>query len=190
MKKALISAMKPLTVVFACLTSACLGPAHDIQAINGFDAQRYLGKWYEIARLPHSFEKGLVAVTADYRLNTDGTLQVVNRGYNAEKMKWSEAVGVARLSENPTQGKLKVSFFRPFYADYRVIALDGDYRWAMVTTNRYNYLWILSRSPKMDHALLERLISQARDLGFDTVSLIEVDQSLNLTPGAAASGTD
>ena len=180
MRKTLIVLMRPVTLVLALLATACLGPRHDIPAVTGFDAQRYLGQWYEIARLPHSFEKDLVAVTADYRQNTDGTIEVVNRGYHTAKQKWSEAIGIARLPDGPSVGRLKVSFFRPFYADYRVIAMDADYRWAMVTTNRLTYLWILSRSPEMDPALVGRLIAQTRDFGFDTAALITVDQSLNL----------
>jgi apolipoprotein D and lipocalin family protein len=185
MKNAFKVLVKPVTLLLAILATACLGPRHDIPAVTGFDAQRYLGLWYEIARLPHGFEKDLIAVTADYRQNTDGTIAVVNRGYHPAKQKWSEAIGIARLPDGPSVGRLKVSFFRPFYADYRVIAMDADYRWAMVTTNRLTYLWILSRSPEMDPALTGRLIAQARDFGFDTAALIMVDQSANLTAAPA-----
>ena len=180
-----------VTLTIAGVVSACLGPRHDIPAVTGFDAQRYLGRWYEIARLPHGFEKDLVAVTADYRQNTDGTIAIVNRGYLPAKRKWSEAIGNATLPDGPTVGRLKVSFFRPFYADYRVVALDRDYRWAMVTTNRYTYLWILCRSPEMDPPLVDRLVSRAGEFGFDTAALIMVDQSVNLkaAPGSPAERT-
>ncbi|MFH1980738.1 MAG: lipocalin family protein [Pseudomonadota bacterium] len=180
MKNSFIALLKPLTLVLACLASSCLGPRHDIAAITGFDAQRYLGRWYEIARLPHSFEKDLIAVTADYHRNTDGTIAVINRGYLPAAQKWSEAIGRARLPEGPKVGRLEVSFFGPFYADYRVIALDADYQWALVTTNRSDYLWVLSRSPEMDRTLVAQLVAQARAFGFDTTALIMVDQSMNL----------
>jgi len=147
--------------------------------VEGFDLSRYLGTWYEIARLDHSFERGLVRVTAEYSLRGDGKVRVVNRGFNPVKNEWKHAEGKAKFSRGEQTGWLKVSFFGPFYADYLVLALDRDeYRYALVSGPGTSYLWILSREPCLDAGILEALKRRALELGFDTSALIMVEQDV------------
>lgn len=137
---------------------------------------RYLGKWYEIARLDHSFERGLSKVTADYSLREDGGLRVINRGYSVADAIWKEAEGKAYFVGSQDQGHLKVSFFGPFYGTYAVFELDKDnYQYAFVSGPDTSYLWLLSRTPIVSQALLDRFINKAEALGFDTENLIVVD---------------
>jgi apolipoprotein D and lipocalin family protein len=147
------------------------------EPVSGFDLNRYLGKWYEIARIPTSFEKGLVNVTATYSLRQDGKVQVINEGYKETgKGKHKTAKGKAKLAAKPDSGYLKVSFFGPFYADYIIIDLDlQQYDYAMVASS-YDYLWILSRQPKMEKDIYDKLIEKASKLGFDTSRLYLVPQ--------------
>src|SRR5690554_4456728 len=127
------------------LLNSCKTIPDGAVAVTSFDANRYLGKWYEIARLDHRFEKNLSNVTAEYSLNSDGSIRVVNSGYHTVKEEWKEAVGKAKFVESPEIAKLKVSFFGPFYSGYNVIALDGNYTYALVVGKSPKYLWILSR---------------------------------------------
>lgn len=156
------------------LLTACQGSMPDgAEAVKGFDLERYLGKWYEIARLDHSFERGLTQVTAAYSLRDDGGVRVLNRGYDVKKGRWNEAEGKAYFVESPDIGRLKVSFFGPFYGAYNIIELDHEnYRYAMIIGNGTKYLWILAREPQLDPAVLAGLLEQARGLGFDTDQLI------------------
>lgn len=159
--------------------SACADIPAGIQAVDGFQLQRYLGKWYEIARLDHSFEQGLSAVTAEYSLREDGGVTVLNSGYDSEKQQRVSAEGKAYFVGSSSQGRLKVSFFGPFYAGYNIIALDKKhYRYAMVAGPSLDYLWILSRTPKLEKAVLEKLLQQAEQMGFATEQLIYVSQPL------------
>jgi apolipoprotein D and lipocalin family protein len=160
------------------LLSACstLPPA-GIQPVSGFDLQRYSGKWHEIARLDHRFERGLSDVSASYSIRQDGSVEVLNRGYDACASRWKQATGRARFNADTSTASLKVSFFGPFYGGYHVVALDPDYRWAMVAGNDRSYLWILARDKTLDPAVKTRLLQQAHSLGFDTDKLIWVDQA-------------
>ncbi|WP_031434139.1 lipocalin family protein [Methylomarinum vadi] len=156
----------------------CTGIPDGVEAVDGFNVSRYLGKWYEIARLDHPFERNLTAVTAEYSLRQDGGITVVNSGYDPVKQKRVSVEGKAYLIETPEQGRLKVSFFGPFYASYNIIALDKqDYRYAMVTGPNLDYLWILSRTPQLDEAVLAGLKTQARQLGFAVDELIYVSHT-------------
>ena len=147
-----------------------------MKPVSGFELDRYLGTWYEIARLDHSFERGLSNVTATYSLRDDGGVKVINRGYNAEDGKWDEAAGKAYFTGDEDVGQLKVSFFGPFYGGYNVIELDKDgYRYSMVAGPDRSYLWILSRTPDLDDAVLERLLAKASELGFPVGELILVE---------------
>ena len=144
-----------------------------VQPVTGFDADRYLGTWHEIARLDHRFEQGLSQVTATYSLRKDGTIGVLNRGYNAAKDQWKEAEGVARFLGDRSVGSLKVSFFRPFYGGYHIMALDHrDYGYAMVCGPSRSYLWILAREPRLADATLAELLRQAQAANFNTNALI------------------
>lgn len=170
---------KLLAFLFAlCLLvlSGCTGLPDNVQPVENFQLERYLGRWYEIARLDHSFERGLSRVSADYSLNDDGSVRVVNRGYSAEDGEWQQAVGRAKFVADESTGHLKVSFFGPFYASYVVVALDEAYRHALVAGYDKSYLWILSREPKMPAAELQALIGKAKSLGFPADRLIYVEQ--------------
>jgi len=160
------------------LGCGCAPGTRHIPAVEGFVLDRYLGKWYEIARLPHSFEEGLSHVTAEYSRRPDGTIQVVNRGYDAEAGRWRSATGRARPASDEGRGELRVTFFWPFWGAYRIIALDEEgYRYAMVTSSRMSYLWILSRSPTLPKETLCLRLAKARQYGFNLSRLILVDQS-------------
>jgi apolipoprotein D and lipocalin family protein len=148
-----------------------------VDPVEGFDLDRYLGKWYEIARLNHSFERGLTRVTAEYSLAEDGGVEVLNRGYSAADQQWKEAKGKAYFVGDSDKAHLKVSFFGPFYGSYVVFGLDRDeYQYAFVAGYDKSYLWLLSRSPEVSEALIERFVESARALGFATDNLIYVDQ--------------
>jgi apolipoprotein D and lipocalin family protein len=158
----------------ASLLASCAGAPAGVEPVSGFEVQRYLGTWYEIARLDHRFERGLERITATYELREDGGLEVVNSGYDIAKGERREAVGKAYFTGAPDVGQLKVSFFGPFYGGYNIIDLDEDYRWAMISGPSTSYLWILSRDPGLPPEIQERLVAKARSLGFDTGQLIFV----------------
>ena len=160
----------------ACSTAIPVGAT----AVTPFDLKRYEGRWYEIARLDHSFERGLSDVTANYRVQADGSVEVINRGYDGKKAEWRDATGRALFIGAADRGSLKVSFFGPFYAGYHVVALDQqNYRWAMVMGPSLNYFWILSRDKQLPSAIQTELLEQAKRLGVDTQTLIWVDHSHN-----------
>ena len=157
----------------------CTGVPEGLQPVAGFEPYRYLGTWYEIARLDHSFERGLSNVSAAYAQQTEGTLAVRNRGYEDGKGKWKEIEGKARFIDKPDVGSLKVSFFGPFYSGYHIIALDKEnYAYAMVAGYSRDYLWILSRQKTLEESVLADLVSKARQWGFDTDRLIYVTHGL------------
>ena len=154
------------------LLSGCLGMPEQVRPVNNFDLDRYLGKWYEIARLDHSFERGLDQVTATYSPRSDGGVMVVNKGYSKTDVEWREAEGRAYFVTGPTEGYLKVSFFGPFYGSYVVFELDSDYQYAFVAGPSTDYLWLLARTPVVDPQLIARFERRAQALGFDTEQLI------------------
>ncbi len=171
--------MKRLWLIFltVCL-AGCVGLPSGVQPVSGFQAERYLGSWYEIARLDHGFERGMSRVTAEYRQRDDGGIDVINRGYLAESKTWKEARGKAYFVQAPDIGYLKVSFLGPFYGSYVVFELDRqDYRYSLVSGPDRSYLWLLARSPTLDAATRDRLVARAAELGFDTSKLILVDNS-------------
>lgn len=169
--------MKAPLMMAAMLLAGCVSKPDNITPVANFDASRYMGKWYEIARLDHSFERGLTQVTAEYSLQGDGGVKVVNRGYKAADGKWEAAEGKAAFVEQPNVGYLKVSFFGPFYGSYIVFDLDQqNYSYSLISGPDKSYLWLLSRTPAMDQATKKRLVDKAQALGFDTAKLIYVDQ--------------
>lgn len=168
---------KVLLVVSSVLLSACLGVPEQVSPVTPFDPARYQGTWYELARLDHSFERGLSQVTATYQARSDGGFTVINRGYSAEKDRWKSATGRAYLVAEPDVGHLKVSFFRPFYSSYVIFGLDDNYQHAFVSGFNHNYLWLLSRTPTISPAVKAEFERSAREKGFDISGLIYVEQS-------------
>lgn len=178
--------MKAILLALAVVLAGCTGIPEGVRPVDDFQLQRYLGKWYEIARLDHSFERGMTDVTAEYSLNKDGSVRVLNRGFVPEKNTWKEAEGTARFVENQHTGYLKVSFFGPFYGSYVVFELDrANYEYAVVAGPDRSYLWILARTPVIDKTLLERLIAKAAAQGFAADRLILVDQQMNAETSAS-----
>lgn len=156
----------------------CAGVPAGLRPVTDFEPERYLGKWYEIARLDHSFERNLSNVSALYYKKYDNAIGVVNRGYNEKTGKWEEIEGTAFFTQNESVGSLKVSFYGPFYGGYHIIALDREsYQYAMVVGPRRSYLWILSRQKMLDQQIFTELIARAEQWGFDTQDLIYVDQN-------------
>lgn len=164
-------------LMIAASLSACTGLPEKVEPVQNFEADRYLGSWYEIARLDHSFERGMSQVTAEYSLREDGGIKVINRGYSDKTGKWKQAEGKAYFVNDRDQGHLKVSFFGPFYGSYAVFELDQEnYQYAFVAGNSTEYLWLLSRTAKIDEEIKQKFISKSRELGFPTENLIFVEQ--------------
>jgi apolipoprotein D and lipocalin family protein len=167
--------LRMLLIAGIVTLAGCAGIPKGITPVKNFDAQRYLGEWYEIARLEHSFEKGLSDITANYSPLADGGMKVVNRGYDAQKGEWRVAEGKAYPMEDPGIGYYKVSFFPPFYGSYVIFGLDkADYQYSFVTGADRSYLWFLSRTPRVTKDIMEKFINEANELGFDTDKLIYV----------------
>ncbi len=157
--------------------SSCVGIPSNITPVNNFELNRYLGTWYEIARLDHSFERGLEQVTAEYSLREDGGVAVKNRGFDVDKKEWKEAIGKAYFVNDEDKGHLKVSFFGPFYGSYIIFELDHEnYQYAFISGPNSKYLWLLSRTPKVDQKLLDYFKEKANKLDFNTDELIFVKQ--------------
>ena len=149
-------------------------PPPGVTAVTPVDVQRHQGRWYELARLDHAFERGMTNVSATYTLQADGSVRVLNRGYMPATGQWREAVGRALFTGAPTTGSLKVSFFGPFYGGYHVAALDPDYRWALVLGPDTRYCWILARDKQLPAAQRDAIVARAQALGVDTSALIWV----------------
>ena len=148
-----------------------------VEPVKDFKLDRYLGKWYEIARLDHSFERGLTQVTAEYSLKPDGGVKVINRGYSAAKQEWKEAEGKAYFVNGENEAYLKVSFFGPFYGSYVVFGLDQqNYQYAFISGPDTDYLWLLARTPTVSPEVIKQFVDMAKARGFDTDSLIYVEQ--------------
>jgi apolipoprotein D and lipocalin family protein len=169
--------LKKLLLLISLLTlGGCLGMPKSVQPVSGFKLERYLGRWYEIARLDHSFERGLSHVSAEYSPRADGGVLVLNRGFSQAQNMWKEAVGKAYFVNSASEGFLKVSFFGPFYGSYVVFELDPDYQYAFVSGPSTKYLWLLSRTPSVDQSVIDTFITMSKERGFDTERLIFVPQ--------------
>ena len=161
------------TMAAAVALAGCVsGPKVDNAPVATLDLNRYLGEWYEIARFDHSFERGVEQAKANYMQNADGTIKVVNSGIKDGKPK--TAIGKGKTTDTP--GLLRVSFFGPFYADYRVMMIDEDYTYALVGSGGADYLWILSRTPEVPETAKSELLAEAQRRGYDTGKLILVRQ--------------
>lgn len=147
-----------------------------VEPLQNFHLDRYLGKWYEVARIEHGFEKGLQRTQAEYTRNSNGSIQVINRGYDPKRGVWKLSHGTAKPTIAPDIAALKVAFFGPFYGGYNVVALDSDYRWAMVIGSSLDYFWILSRQPSLPEGVEAELLQKARDIGVDTQKILWVHQ--------------
>ncbi|TVQ99372.1 MAG: lipocalin [Desulfovibrionales bacterium] len=164
--------------------SGCAGIPKGVEPVGGFQLEQYLGRWYEIARLDHSFERGLIKVTAEYSLREDGGVRVVNRGYDPQKNIWKQAEGRAYFVAGPDVGRLKVSFFGPFYGGYNILELDQkDYGYALVAGPTRSYLWILARESRLDETVVRRLTDRAAQMGFPVDELIFVEHTTDNAKG-------
>lgn len=165
-----------LILIFTCLITACLGMPEKVTPVSDFESERYLGTWYEIARLDHPFERGLKNISATYTARQDGGIDVLNRGYSIDDQEWNEAQGKAYFVDGQDKGYLKVSFFGPFYGSYVVFGLDEEnYSYAFISGPDTEYLWLLARTPNPDQDVIEKFTSEAKSKGFDTSKLIFVE---------------
>lgn len=174
------SQKKLFLALFICATllvsvAGCQAAPKDAVPVSDFDLINYLGKWYEIARLDFKHEKNMSNVTAEYSLNSDGSVKVKNRGYDYLNGEWKESIGKAKFRGDPNIGALKVSFFGPFYSGYNIIALDPEYQTALVVGKDTNYMWILSRTTSIPEPTLLQYLAIASDLGVDISNLVYVD---------------
>ena len=169
----LVASVLAATTVIVALASFIKSPK-GIPTIKPFNLQKYLGKWYEIARLDYKWEKNLDNVTATYTLKENGDVRVDNKGYNVKKEKWEESIGKAKPVDDPQEGRLKVSFFVQFYSDYNVIAIDKDYKYALVAGESTKYLWILSREKTIPEEVKQDYLTKAKAIGYKTDELIWV----------------
>lgn len=159
---------------FLILNSCSVGIPKGATAISNFNSEKYLGKWYEIARFDYRFERDMDNVTANYSMNPDGTIKVQNRGYNYVKKEWKESIGEARFVNDKSEARLKVSFFKPIWAGYNVIDIDDQYQYALVVGNSTKYIWILSRTKDIPNSIRERFLEKAKKIGYNTDELIWV----------------
>ncbi|MDU9048799.1 MAG: lipocalin family protein [Candidatus Electrothrix sp. Rat3] len=170
MKKLILS-------IWSLLLTGCLGYPTSVKPVTDFELNKYLGKWYEIARLDHSFERGLEKVSAEYSLSEDGGVKVKNIGFSTKKNKWNEAIGKAFFVRESDEGYLKVSFFGPFYGSYVIFELDKEnYQYAFIASSNTSYLWFLSRTPTVSAELKAQFKKRAEELNFNTQELIWVNQ--------------
>lgn len=165
--------------MFFAVTSflSCGTKVKDASGVSNFDVSKYLGKWYEIARYDSWFEKDMDRTQAFYSLNEDGTVRVENSGYEIKKEKWKTSVGKAKFRGDKDIGELKVSFFGPFYGDYTILALDSEYKYSLVSGGSTDYLWILSRTKNISEDIKENYLMIAKNLGYDTSTLVWVNQN-------------
>jgi apolipoprotein D and lipocalin family protein len=156
---------------------SCSSIPKGLTAVSPFEKENYLGKWYEVARFDFKFEKGLNNTTAEYTLRSDGKIKVTNRGYDYEQKTWKEAIGKAKFAGEDTTAMLKVSFFGPFYSGYNVIAIDAEYKYALVCGTSFKYLWILSRDKTIPDDIKKEYLDKAGKLGFNTSNLLWVEHN-------------
>ena len=172
-RSGLLLAVSFVVALVGC-SSTTLPPG--VTPVTPFDLARYEGRWYEVARLDHSFERGMTDVSATYQRQADGSVRVLNRGFDTGKNDWRQAEGKAQFTGDANTASLKVSFFGPFYGGYHVAALDADYQSALVVGPDRSYCWILSRTKQLQPAVREQLLARAQALGIDTQALIWVAQ--------------
>ena len=166
-----------LTTLFVGLCAMTSAQQIDNTTITAFDLNRYLGKWYEVARYDHVFERGLVGTTAEYSLRDDGKIKVLNSGYlETLNGSYQESIGKAKPNSNGKPGQLRVSFFGPFYGNYYILDLAPDYSYSVVGSSSPKYLWILSRTPRLSTEVQSKILNNLQKRGYDTTKLIWVEQ--------------
>ncbi|HNW90862.1 MAG TPA: lipocalin family protein [Bacteroidales bacterium] len=175
MKKKVLVRSSLLTVLGTIMFGSCSTIPDGAVAVKPFDVNRYLGKWYEIARLDFKYERDLNNTTAEYSLRDDGKIKVDNKGFNTKTNEWSQAIGKAKFAGDKNEAKLKVSFFGPFYTGYNVIALDNEYRYALVAGKNLKYLWILSREVTIPDDIKQNYLKTAEGLGYKTSDLLWIE---------------
>ncbi len=167
---------KYFLILLSLLLVSCAGIPKTIEPITGFELNKYMGKWYEIARLDHRFERNLDKVTATYSINSDGSVRVENRGFSTKANEWKEAVGKAKFVGDEKTGHLKVSFFGPFYGSYVIFLLDKEqYQYSFVTGSQ-NTLWLLARTPTVNDEVRQQFLALAQEAGYQLDELIFVNQ--------------
>lgn len=165
---------KSLLLWLLLTLSSCTGVPAGVKVVQPFELTSYLGTWYEVARLDHRFERGLTQVSADYSLNADGTVKVVNKGLNASTGEWQQAQGRAKFVDRTDQGRLKVSFFGPFYGAYNIVKLTPDYSMALVVGPDLTYGWLLARSKTPDPVQCQAFYQTASELGIADTAWIRL----------------
>ena len=166
-----------IMAVVATIFTSCVGIPEGVTAVQNFNKDKYLGKWYEIARFDFRFERNLDNTTAQYSINPDGSIKVLNQGYNYVKKEWDSAEGKAKFVGSENEARLKVSFFGPFYGGYNVVAIDEKYENALIYGNSTDYIWFLSRHKTMDEATKKRFLEKAQKDGYDVSKLIWVEHN-------------
>lgn len=169
-----------LVLVVAILLTSCSTIPKGLSPVQHFNTEKYLGKWYEIARYDFMFEKNMSNVTAIYSMNSNGTIRVENNGFDMKKQEWKQKIGKAKYFDAKDVGALKVSFFGPFYSSYTIIALDPDYNYALVAGANKKLLWILSRTPTIPNNVKMHYLEIAEDADYDTKGLVWTIQDKNI----------
>ncbi len=165
-----------LAVIFGGLFICCKSTAKTYKTRMNFDAEKYLGEWYEIARFDFKFEKNMSHVKANYSMNPNGTIRVENSGFDYIENKMKTKIGKAKFKGANDVGELKVSFFGPFYSGYNIIALDPEYKYSLVAGDSHDLLWILSRTPTIPDDVMQNYLDIARNAGFDVDNLVWTKQ--------------
>ncbi|MBQ0148954.1 MAG: lipocalin family protein [Flavobacteriaceae bacterium] len=177
MKKTKILVLGLLAVGAVCIMNSCsVKVPNDINVVKNFDIKSYAGQWYEIARFDFKHEKDLKNVTATYTLNDDGSIKVVNKGYNYVKNEWEQSEGKAKFNGNESEAALKVSFFGPFYGGYNVVAMEPDYENVLVFGENKDYIWILSRNKTIPQNVKDKFVAKAKEAGYDLNRLVWTEQ--------------
>jgi apolipoprotein D and lipocalin family protein len=164
-----------LGIIGILIFNSCSTIPKGATAIKPFDKEKYLGKWYEIARMDFKYERGLNNTTAEYSVRDDGKIKVDNKGFKTQTKEWKQAIGKAKFVGEQNVAMLKVSFFGPFYSGYNVIALDNEYKYALVAGKNLNYLWILSRETTIPENIKQNYLKIAENLGYKTSELLWIE---------------
>lgn len=165
-----------ILMVIVLLLTACTRVPDNVVPVTPFELSRYVGTWHEVARLDHRFERGLTQVTAEYSMRPDGGVRVVNKGYDTAKEQWKVAEGKAYFVADANVGRLKVSFFGPFYGAYTIAMLDEDYQIALVVGPNLDYAWLLARHPTLSQAQCASFLAEAQRIGIDVTQFIWLSQ--------------